>query len=78
MTNDEKEAKYWLTKLRKDYLNRLDHLNTALDTLDSDDIAEVALNSTGTIDTSTHHLKVSLKRLDEEVGQVMWPKNIIS
>ncbi len=67
MTNDEQEAKYWLTQLRDECLDRLDEINTALDSLVADDIAEVALRSTGAIETNTKQLKVCLKRLDRPV-----------
>lgn len=67
MTDDEKEARYWLTQLRDECLHRLDDINTALDSLDADDIAEVTLRSTGAIDTNTHHLRVCIDRIDGPV-----------
>ena len=64
MTDDEKEARYWLTQLRDECLQRLDDINTALDSLDADDIAEVTLRSTGAIEANTKQLKVCLERID--------------
>lgn len=73
------EARHWLKELRKQYLERLDEVNKALDTMTTDDIFEVSNNPTSPIDRTIHHLAVTVEYLDKKDFRPMQPsKNMMA
>ena len=69
------EARHWLKELRKQYLERLDEVNKALDTMTADDIFEVSNTPTSPIDRTIHHLALTVEYLDKKDFRPMRPSN---
>ena len=72
MTLEDKEIRYWLRQLRRDYLSRLDEVNAALDSMRSADIFEVGNNTTQSVECHQKNLLIELG-YREANEQIMFP-----